>query len=353
MTVRRRSRSRPGSIPDVITLDVMMPKLDGWTVLGKLKSDPALASIPVIMLTIVDERTMGYSLGAAEYMTKPVDRNRLLELLRRFAAKAGEAVVLVVDDSEDVRAVVRQTVEKSGLKTVEAENGQAALDWLEANPAPALVLLDLMMPVMDGFTFLERVKSIPALARVPIVVLTAKDLTEAERRVVNERTLLVLTKGAQPLSSLGSALAAIARQPAQKVVRMTISPVELKEQSAMPKILLVEDNEMNRDMLSRRLLRNGFEVVMAVNGQEGVDMTASEKPDLVLMDMSLPVMDGWEATRRLKADDATRAIPVIALTAHAMESDREQAMQAGCDDFDTKPIELPRLLGKINALLPK
>ncbi len=102
--------------------------------LGKLKSDPALSAIPVIMLTIVDERTMGYSLGAAEYMTKPVDRNRLLELLRRFAASAGEAVVLVVDDSEDVRAVVRQTVEKSGLKTVEAENGQAALDWLAANP---------------------------------------------------------------------------------------------------------------------------------------------------------------------------------------------------------------------------
>jgi CheY-like chemotaxis protein len=203
--------------PDIITLDVMMPKLDGWSVLGKLKSDPKLASIPVIMLTIVDERTMGYSLGAAEYMTKPVDRNRLLELLRRFAAKSGEAVVLVVDDSEDVRAVVRQTVEKSGLKTVEAENGQAALDWLSVNPAPALVLLDLMMPVMDGFTFLDRVRSIPELGRVPIVVLTAKDLTEEERRLVNERTLLVLTKGAQPLSSLGSALAAIARQPAQKI----------------------------------------------------------------------------------------------------------------------------------------
>jgi CheY-like chemotaxis protein len=121
----------------------------------------------------------------------------------------------------------------------------------------------------------------------------------------------------------------------------------------MPKILLVEDNEMNRDMLSRRLLRNNFEVVMAVNGQEGVDMAKSERPDIILMDMSLPVMDGWEATRTIKADESTRAIPVIALTAHAMESDREQAMQAGCDDFDTKPIELPRLLGKINALLPK
>jgi len=121
----------------------------------------------------------------------------------------------------------------------------------------------------------------------------------------------------------------------------------------MPKILLVEDNEMNRDMLSRRLLRNNFEVVMAVNGQEGVDKARSENPDLILMDMSLPVMDGWEATRTIKADATTKSIPVIALTAHAMESDREQAMQAGCDDFDTKPIELPRLLGKINALLTK
>jgi CheY-like chemotaxis protein len=202
--------------PDVITLDVMMPKLDGWSVLGKLKSEAALSSIPVIMLTIVDERTMGYSLGASEYMTKPVDRNRLIELLRRFASTSKEAVVLVVDDSEDVRAVVRATVEKAGLKTVEAENGQAALDWLKNNPAPALVLLDLMMPVMDGFTFLEQVKHVPEVAQVPIVVLTAKDLTEDERRMVNERTLLVLTKGAQPLSSLGSALAAIARQPAEK-----------------------------------------------------------------------------------------------------------------------------------------
>jgi len=121
----------------------------------------------------------------------------------------------------------------------------------------------------------------------------------------------------------------------------------------MPKILLVEDNEMNRDMLSRRLLRNNFEVVMAVNGQEGVDLAKSERPDLILMDMSLPVMDGWEATRTIKADTAISGIPVIALTAHAMESDREQALQAGCDDFDTKPIDLPRLLGKINALLPK
>ncbi len=119
----------------------------------------------------------------------------------------------------------------------------------------------------------------------------------------------------------------------------------------MPRILLVEDNEMNRDMLSRRLSRRGFEVAIAEDGQKGVDMAQSENPDLVLMDMSLPVVDGWEATRRLKASEETKHIPIIALTAHAMSGDREKTLKAGCDDYDTKPIEMPRLLEKINALL--
>jgi CheY-like chemotaxis protein len=119
----------------------------------------------------------------------------------------------------------------------------------------------------------------------------------------------------------------------------------------MAKILLVEDNEMNRDMLSRRLERKGFQVIMAVDGQQGVDLATSEIPDLILMDMDLPIIDGWEATRRVKAGEGTRAIPVIALTAHAMVGDRDKAMAAGCDDYDTKPVDFPRLLGKIETLL--
>jgi two-component system cell cycle response regulator DivK len=121
----------------------------------------------------------------------------------------------------------------------------------------------------------------------------------------------------------------------------------------MAKILLVEDNEMNRDMLSRRLVRRGFEVVMAIDGGQAVAMAEGERPNLILMDMSLPVIDGWEATRRIKAADTTRHIPIIALTAHAMSGDREKALGAGCDDYDTKPIEMPRLLEKIDALLAR
>jgi two-component system cell cycle response regulator DivK len=119
----------------------------------------------------------------------------------------------------------------------------------------------------------------------------------------------------------------------------------------MSKILLVEDNEMNRDMLMRRLERKGFEVVIAIDGKAGINMASSSNPDIILMDLSLPVMDGWEATRRIKADPATQSIPVIALTAHAMAGDEQKALQAGCDDYDTKPIDLKRLLGKIENLL--
>lgn len=119
----------------------------------------------------------------------------------------------------------------------------------------------------------------------------------------------------------------------------------------MAKVLLVEDNEMNRDMLFRRLSRRGYDVIFAVDGRQGVEMARSERPDIILMDMSLPVMDGWEATRRVKSDDGIRGVPVIGLTAHAMTGDREKVLEAGCDDYDTKPVELDRLIDKIERLL--
>jgi signal transduction histidine kinase/CheY-like chemotaxis protein len=197
--------------PDIVTLDVMMPKVDGWSVLGIMKSDPELEHIPVIMLTIVDDRNLGFSLGASEIMTKPIDRNRLIALLRKFApAGSQDVVVMIVDDEPDVRHLVKQTMKGLGITMAEAGNGAEALQFLAAHPPPALILLDLMMPQMDGFELIERIRAIDALSDVPVVVLTAKDLTEAERTFLAERTLLVLSKSAQPISTLGAALASLA-----------------------------------------------------------------------------------------------------------------------------------------------
>jgi signal transduction histidine kinase/CheY-like chemotaxis protein len=198
--------------PDVVTLDVMMPKVDGWSVLGIMKSEPELEHIPVIMLTIVDDRNLGYSLGASEFMTKPIDRNKLIALLRKLAPAAKDVVVLIVDDDADVREIVKETVEGVGMKAATAVNGRAALRWLDENSKPSLILLDLMMPEVDGFEFLETIRQHDELRDVPVVVLTAKELSEAERGFLAERTLLVLSKGAQPIGSLGAALSAIAHR---------------------------------------------------------------------------------------------------------------------------------------------
>jgi PAS domain S-box-containing protein len=201
------------SPPDIVTLDVMMPKIDGWSVLGIMKSDPVLQNIPVIMLTIVDDRNLGFSLGASEFMTKPIDRSRLIALIEQFT-HAKDAVILIVDDDSDVRGIIRQAVEGVGLIPAEAANGRAALEWLDKNPAPALILLDLMMPEVDGFEFLVKLRQRPQAHDMPVVVLTAKVLSENERVFLAERTILVLSKSAQPIGSIGHALAAIAERGA-------------------------------------------------------------------------------------------------------------------------------------------
>jgi CheY-like chemotaxis protein len=175
-----------------------------------MKSEPELEHIPVIMLTIVDDRNLGFSLGASEFMTKPVDRARLTAIVKKLAPSANAGPILIVDDDPEVRALLRATVEAAGMRVDEAENGQAALDWLSHHPKPALVLLDVMMPMMDGFEFLARVRQDPAFIDLPIVVLTAKELSDEERRFLAENTLLILSKSAQPVGALGSALAAMA-----------------------------------------------------------------------------------------------------------------------------------------------
>ena len=179
--------------PDVITLDVQMPGMDGWEVLKTLKADPELREIPVIMMTNIDEKSTGYALGAAEYMTKPVDRERLVAALKKFRDNASTRPVLVVEDDSAVREVVRRALSQDGLKVLEATNGREALERV-AQTVPSLILLDLMMPEMDGFAFIEELRSNDEWSRIPVVVLTAKDVTREEHARLQRSTMVLLKK---------------------------------------------------------------------------------------------------------------------------------------------------------------
>ena len=202
---------------DAITLDVLMPKTDGWTVLGALKANPELRDIPVIMVTVAPDRGIGLSLGAAEVMTKPVDRAQLTALLRHLLSRDGP--ILLVEDDLATRDTLRSTIEKMGLTVAEATNGRLALSWLADNPAPALILLDLMMPEMDGFEFLDTFNSRADWRHVPVVVITAKQLTAAERGLLAVRT--VIEKGDSIGRDIAAAIGkAVGRRPARADIEM-------------------------------------------------------------------------------------------------------------------------------------
>jgi CheY-like chemotaxis protein len=191
--------------PAVITLDVMMPGMDGWAVLTALKSDPDTADIPVIMMTIVDDKHMGFALGAADYFTKPIDWQRLTVALQRYRRASGPHTVLVVEDDTATRDIFRRSMENDGWTVAEAANGRLGLEAIN-DRLPSLILLDLMMPEMDGFSFMEELRARPAARGVPVIVITARDLTEEDRRRLNGEVARILQKGT---TSLDDILAAV------------------------------------------------------------------------------------------------------------------------------------------------
>jgi len=197
--------------PAVITLDVMMPSMDGWAVLTALKSDAATADIPVIMLTIVDDKQMGFALGAADYFTKPIDFQRLHHVLEKYRKPASQQTVLVIEDEESTREMLRRTLEKGGWQVAEAQNGKIGLAKLDGT-VPALILLDLMMPEMDGFEFMRQLRQRPDGRLVPVVVITAKDLTEEDRHRLNGEVVRILLKAGMSQAELLAEVRAVAQR---------------------------------------------------------------------------------------------------------------------------------------------
>jgi CheY-like chemotaxis protein/signal transduction histidine kinase len=320
--------------PTVIILDIHLPRLDGWSVLSELKSDPGLANIPVVMMSVEEQRARGFSFGACEYLVKPVEPDRLLTVVKK-AIVPGQGDVLVVDDDDDTRELVSRNLRRAGFTTVEAKDGEEAL--LRSRVVnPALIILDLLMPGVDGFEVLRTMRA--EGMTTPVVVLTGKTLRSDEEQILMDGLARVVKKG-------GIALEQVLREARQLLVaKRTV------EIGRLPRILYVEDSPQNRDIV-RRYLDNSFELLEAEDGEHGIERAQREVPDLILMDLSLPRVDGWEATRRLKANPAVKHIPIVALTAHAGREDQARARDAGCIDYLTKPLERDVLLSTIKKHL--
>lgn len=320
--------------PSAIVLDLRLPRLDGWGVLAKLKSTPQLASTPVVIISIEEERARGFALGASDYLVKPFAPEQLVRSVSRFVTpSAGE--VLVVDDDGQTRELVSRCLQNAGFSTGEAANGREALLRLRVT-RPALLILDLVMPGLDGFEVLRSMRENGS--QTPVIIFTGVDLSQQETRTLREGMAQIVQKDGHSMNAV-----------VEEAKRM-IALRKATEGGRLLRILHVEDSAQNRDVV-RRYLRGIYEVLEAEDGQHGVALAELEKPSIVLMDLSLPRMDGFEAITLIRANPGIRHIPVIVLTAHAGRADETRAMEAGADLYLTKPVERDALLHAIGTLL--
>ena len=480
--------------PFAVTLDIIMPDMDGWEVLQSLKKNPDTRDIPVIIVSISEGRETGFALGAIGYVTKPVSRRQLISEIQKIG-KPETRSIMIVDDNEIDRQEIRRIIEEEGLKPIVAGDGAACLELIKIH-VPDVLVLDLMMPEPDGFAVLEKIRSNPDTRSLPVIVVTAKDLTEEDRNKLSGNVFSVLEKTAatsvsllEEIKRILSDLEHIPQQPgieksaapprillvedndaaiiqvkavlesagysidvarggqeAMNYVSHTIpdgiildlmmpevdgfavlenirgtkataeipililtakdlTPEDFKKLSAnhiqqlvqkgdidrdnllykvrsmlagedgkeerenrqasiLPKaqqldtgkekkpatILVVEDNPDNMTTI-KAVLQNRYQFLEATDGEEGLRMAAESKPDMIILDMALPKMDGYMVVRHLKDNGELRHIPVIALTARVMKGDREKILEAGCDDYIAKPIDPENFLKKIDEWL--
>lgn len=364
--------------PDAITLDVLMPRMDGWAVLTALKDDPDLADVPVIMLTIVEDRNLGFSLGATDYLSKPVNQKKLIGILERHCATEERAQVMVIEDEEPTRRMMRLILEKEGCTVIEAEHGGVALERL-AERIPNLIVLDLMMPEMDGFEFLSQVSKNDAWRNIPVVVMPAKKLTASERKRLEGGVEFLLQKGEDDLQSLLPSLRemitaggveappapeappAAAPPKAKPAAKPRTAQVPIIEGSTAQAgraletghILVVDDLETNRDLLARQFVNDGHTVTCANGGREALALADGEPFDVILLDLMMPDLNGFEVLARLKADGRTENIPVIMISAYDEKSKAIQCIEIGAEDYLTKPFDIVLLRVRLNACIER
>ncbi|WP_321493395.1 response regulator [uncultured Desulfobacter sp.] len=328
-----------------ITLDVIMPEMDGWEVLSQLKKDPDTAEIPVIIVTVSDDRNTGFALGAVGYVNKPLDREQLLSEIRKIYPTLPSTVMLV-DDNDTERNQAALWLTREGVQVMTANSAEQCLDLLESQK-PDIMVIDLIMPGMDGFALIKAVRANPETTGIPVLVLTAKDLTPQEKKILTMNASTILLKSPECSEQLFEQINTILKNAIQPRVPR---PVESKPSTGRPVVLIVENNPDNRTTI-KAILPKGLDIKEAVDGRQGLDMARALMPDLILLDMALPKMDGLEVVSALKQDDGTKSIPVVALTAMAMAGDRQRILKGGCDDYIPKPINPEALRKKVRFWL--
>jgi len=320
--------------PDLVVLDMELLGRSGWETLHDLKTTPDTRVIPVIIASSVDERKMGAALGAAESLIKPLTGGALVQAVRRVLQPEGALRVLIVDDDLETRELLADTLMNEGHTPLTARYATEALRILAASRVDAVVL-DLLLPGRNGFEVLSDIRADPRLARLPVLVLTVKDLTQRERQVLAAQGARVFAKGAGWRQEL---LAQLRR---------------LRHGDKGKRVLVADDNPAGRELVRESLAEHVSSIIEASDGREALDKMRETLPDLVLLDIQMPEMDGYAVLREIRNDPELQGVRVVALTAFAMQGDRERALEAGFDDYLTKPVTVAKLKAQLAPSEPE
>ncbi|MBN1994645.1 MAG: response regulator [Anaerolineae bacterium] len=342
--------------PAAIILDLNLPDISGWEVLGTLKNNPATRHIPVHIMSVEEEALDAYRKGAMGYLTKPTSREDLdkaFQEIEHFISKEIRTLLLVEDDANSRRSI-KKLLNGSDVKISEAEKGRQALDLLQTQHFDCMIL-DLNLPDMSGFEVLNKIKINETITKCPVIVYTGRDLTPEENIELMKYADRVIVKGVMSPERLVDETAlflhrVVAEMPKDK--QQTIKQLYNEDGVLKDKrVLIVDDDMRNSFALSKLLSDKGLIVKIAQNGQKALDLLAEEPVNLVLMDIMMPVMDGYETTKRIRAQPQFRTLPILALTAKAMKGDREKCLAAGANDYLPKPIDVDRLFSMLRVWL--
>ncbi len=340
--------------PALVILDILLPDISGWEVLRQLKKNEKTADIPVVVISVLSEKEKAISLGAIDYLEKPIMGNALInkiEMLTRIKGTEKGVTVLIVDDDKPVLDFLSEMLGEEGFAAVPFLDPKDALAYLKDGHEVDIIILDVFLRETTGFDLLLSLKQESTMKDTPIIFITGKSMTEQDTAKLEGITHTLLDES---LLSSRMVLTQIQQMMDEfKPSAVTCEGPAIEKREGRPVILLAEDNEINRKLIVKILSKEDYEVKTAVNGREAIETLGSGSFDLVLMDIQMPVMDGYEATRLIKSDKRTCAIPVIALTAHAMKGEKEKILGAGFDGYLAKPVRREELIRQIAAHLQK